>query len=122
MHSYALDELPRDVTVGAGLEKQFAFSHPAAGGQSTILSCKTAHSGIALAHCCHTMYTADVEECCAYFDLPASILSVQKVLELCAAAACITHSIDATRGTRPCHASLHQLLLDSYARPTKRQV
>jgi len=40
LHSYALGELLRDVTAGAGLEKQFA------GGQSTSLLGKTAHSGM----------------------------------------------------------------------------
>ncbi len=34
------------MTAGAGLEEQFAFSSNAAGGQSTILLGKTAHSGM----------------------------------------------------------------------------
>ncbi len=46
MHSYALVWLLRDVTAGAGLDKQFAFSSNAAGGQSTILLGKTAHDGM----------------------------------------------------------------------------
>ena len=50
MHSYALNLLLRDVTAGAGLKEQFAFGNNAAGGQSTLLSGRTAHSGTCSQH------------------------------------------------------------------------